>query len=278
MRTDVSYALPDGCKALMFDRQAFIVFDLYLLQRPQAEKDYSENEVCLAREQFLRMSEMEKETLFSNALLGLPGSNERFTPEQILAALKTYESIDAVTLKRHLFYFLQQIVPVAEGLGVKMAIHPDDPPFSILGLPRVVSTERDIAELLHAVPSTVNGICFCTGSLGVRADNDLKGMIKRFGDNIHFLHLRNIKREGSGNFFESGHIEGDVDMYDIIKELVILMQRRKVSLPMRPDHGHQMLDDLKKTSYPGYSAIGRLKGLAELRGLERAISGNMQYC
>ncbi len=275
MRTDIFYTMPDGSKALRFEKSAFIAFDIFLLKRPGAEKDYTPEEISRAEARLNAMSQEEKDILYNNALLGLPGSEEKFTPQQILAALKTYEHIDAATLKQHLFYFLQQVVPVAEECGLQMAIHPDDPPYPLLGLPRIVSTEQDAKELLAAAPSPANGLCYCTGSYGVREDNDLPGMVKRLGDHIHFIHLRSTKRDADGNFFEADHLDGDVDMYAVIKELLLVMRKRNVSIPMRPDHGHQMLDDLRKTTYPGYSAIGRLRGLAELRGVEYAINRSL---
>jgi mannonate dehydratase len=190
----------------------------------------------------------------------------------ILAELAKYSGIDKAKLKEHLFYLLSEIIPVAEANGLKMAIHPDDPPYPVMGLPRIVSTEQDLADLTSAIPSPANGLCFCTGSLGVRPDNNIPVMLDRFGDQIHFFHLRNTRPDDNGNFYEDDHLTGNTDMYVVMRKVFEIQQRRQLSIPMRPDHGHQMLDDLQKTTYPGYSAIGRLKGLAELRGLEYAVS------
>lgn len=272
MRTDVNYEMPDGSRALYFNKLDFLAFDLFLLQRPGAANEYTPGQVDAARARFNAMTQQQKDTLYKNTLLGLPGSEVAFTPEEIHAALKTYAGITADVLRKNLFSFLQEIVPVAQAHDVRLAIHPDDPPYSILGLPRIVSTAHDVEMILASAPSPANGLCFCTGSFGARADNDLAGMVKKFGDHIHFLHLRNTKRDADGNFYEADHLEGDADMSSIVTEILRTMQRRNVSIPMRPDHGHQMLDDLSKKTYPGYSAIGRLRGLAELRGLERGLA------
>lgn len=275
LRTDIAYPMVDGSTALYFNRIDYVIFDLFLLQRPGAADEYSAEETGRAKERFKAMTKEQSAKLFSNMMLGLPGSDEAFTPEQVLTELTKYQGIDAAKLKEHLFYFLKQIIPVVEECGLKMAIHPDDPPYSVLGLPRIMSTEQDAADLIEAVPSAANGFCFCTGSFGARADNDIPKMLKRFGDYIHFLHLRNTKRDAEGNFYEADHLAGDTEMYEVIKEVVLLQRRRNISIPMRPDHGHQMLDDLKKKTYPGYSAIGRLKGLAELRGVEYALDKSL---
>ena len=271
LRTDVYYPKGDGSTMLYFNRLDYLVFDLYLLGRPGAEKEYAEEQVAKAKKRYDSMTGAQRQHLFSNMMLGLPGSDESFTAAQVLTELEKYKGIDTAQLKEHLFYFLQQVVPVAAEAGVKMAIHPDDPPYPVLGLPRIMSTEQDAADLLETVPSPANGLCFCTGSFGARKDNNVPAMLKRFGDSVHFLHIRNTKRDEEGNFYEADHLGGDTDMYEVIREVLAIQQRRGLSLPMRPDHGHQMLDDLKKKTYPGYSAIGRLKGLAEIRGVEYAL-------
>jgi mannonate dehydratase len=280
-RTDLSYELPSGAHALRFVWQEFALFDLCILKRPGAEADYESEVQAAARAQHATMTPAEITQLTNTVLLGLPGSEETFELSSFQAYLDEYKAIDAAALTENLHYFLRAVAPVAEEVGIGLCIHPDDPPFPLLGLPRVVSTEQDLANLLAACDVPANGLTFCTGSLGVRPDNDLAGMVQRFGPRIHFAHLRTTKREDNPrNFHEADHLAGDVDMYAVVGALVAEERRREAAgetqrppLPMRPDHGHQMLDDLSTTkrTYPGYSAIGRLKGLAELRGLEYAL-------
>lgn len=276
-RTNLDYEVEDGSTALRFEAAAFAAFELYLLKRPGSEETYSDAQKSAAKKFLNQLSEEGQRKLISNIIAGLPGAEEGYTLEEFNTILATYDTIGPKELKEHLFQFLSEIVPIAENAGIRMCIHPDDPPFPILGLPRVVSTEQDIVDIYNAVDSPNNGLTFCTGSFGVRTDNDLPGMVERLGDRIHFIHLRSTQRDAEGNFHEANHLEGDVDMYGVVKALVLEQEKRKIAgrkdirMPVRPDHGHKMLDDLRKKTNPGYSGIGRLRGLAELRGLEMGI-------
>lgn len=276
-RTELDKEMPDGSTALYFEKAAFAAFDMYILKRPNAIKDYTEDEVDKAKNHFDKLTKEDQQKLTKNIIAGLPGGTTEgvLTLEKFQQILDTYKDIDSSTLKANLLHFLSEIIPVAKEAKVKMAIHPDDPPFPLLGLPRVVSTIEDALEITKAEDTPYNGICFCTGSFGVRPDNDLPKMVTQLADRINFIHLRATKRDEEGNFHEADHLDGDVDMYAVVKNLVKEANSAGWSIPMRPDHGHKMLDDLRKVTNPGYSAIGRLRGLAELRGLEEGIIRSM---
>jgi mannonate dehydratase len=275
-RTDLDFPLPDGSTALRFDAIEFAAFDLFILGREKAKSEYSSAVIEKARRKVNSLSDEQKEKLQRNILAGLPGAEEGYTLQEFNNVLTEYKNIDDGALRKNLYEFINEVAPVAQSVGVNLTIHPDDPPYSIFGLPRVVSTEKDLKMLLDACDLPANGLCFCTGSLGVIPDNDLAGIIERLGSRINFVHLRSTKRNEEGSFFEADHLDGDVDMPAVMKRLILENQKRKRPIPFRPDHGHKMLDDLAKKTNPGYSAIGRLRGLAELRGLELGISSALE--
>ncbi|MFB9867454.1 mannonate dehydratase [Vreelandella sulfidaeris] len=275
-RTDLAYALPDGALALRFDQTAFAAFDLFLLKRSQAEHDYTQPQKDAAQTYLDALDQPARDTLINTLIAGLPGAEEHYTLEQFRRVLAEYAEIDAAKLREHLGYFLRAVIPVAEEVGIRMAIHPDDPPRPLLGLPRVVSTREDAQWVVDCVPSPANGLTFCTGSYGVREDNDLVAMARHFAPHIHFIHLRATQREADAlSFHEAPHLAGNVDMVGVIQALVEEERRRAkeggARLPLRPDHGHQLLDDQQRKTAPGYPLYGRMRGLAELRGVELAV-------
>jgi mannonate dehydratase len=282
-RTHLDHRLANNASALRYDANALAAFDLYILERAGAYEEFSTSQQIAARQHLDKLSANETTQLTNTVLAGLPGTDEVFSIAEFNENLKKYSEVDSVKLKENLAYFLKAIVPYAEKYGIKMCIHPDDPPFPILGLPRVVSTGQDLQDVIDAYPSPNNGITLCTGSLGARGDNDIPAIISRLGSHIHFLHLRNVQREADGSFYEAEHLGGSTDMFEVMKTVVEEQVKRQkagrndIAIPMRPDHGHKILDDYNYNTYPGYSVIGRLKGLAELRGLEMGVKRALFY-